>query len=179
MQHNQNIKTAILGLAFLIGGTSAGSAQGLPGGASSLNETHGDWTVACTTPEGSVRCAITQNQVSVENRQRVLAVELHAIEGGSAVNGTLVLPFGLKLDDGVRLALDEAKPFQTLPFSTCIATGCLVPLVLDTDAVSALRAGSVLALKASANDNGQEVAFSVSLSGFISALARAAELSGS
>lgn len=179
MQHTYTIKAAILGLALLVGGASAGSAQGLPGGASSLNETHGDWTVVCSTAQESVRCAIAQNQVSGENRQRVLAVELQAAEGGASATGMLVLPFGLKLDDGVRLALDEAEPFQTLQFSTCMPTGCLVPLAFDADAVSALRAGSVLALKANANDNGQDVALSVSLNGFTSALARAAELSGS
>lgn len=179
MQHNRNIRPAILGLALLIGGASAGAAQGLPGGASSLNETHGDWTVVCTTAQETVRCAIAQNQVGGENRQRVLAVELLAAEGGTSANGMLVLPFGLKLDDGVRLALDEAEPFQTLRFSTCMPTGCLVPLVFDADAVSALRAASVLALKANANDTGQEVALSVSLNGFTSALARAAELNGS
>lgn len=53
-----------------------------------------------------------------------------------------------------------------------------MPLAFDADAISALREGSVLTLKAHANDDGQEVTLSVPLNGFISALARAAELSG-
>lgn len=176
MQFIPSLKTMTLGLALALAGAGPSLAQGLPGGASSLTETHGDWTVVCATAQEAVRCAIAQNQVSGENRQRVLAVELQATEGGSAATGTLVLPFGLRLDDGVRLALDEAEPFQTLRFSTCMPPGCLVPLSFDADTVSALRVGSVLALKANANENGQEVALSISLNGFTSAFARAAAL---
>ncbi|WP_186399062.1 invasion associated locus B family protein [Stappia sp. P2PMeth1] len=75
----------------------------------SLNETHGDWTVACATRDGVARCAITQTQVSGENRQRVLSVQIAAVENGAAAEGVLVLPFGLRLDAGVRLAIDEKR----------------------------------------------------------------------
>lgn len=65
--------------------TATVAEQSLPGGATtSLTETHGDWTVACVAPEGVARCAITQTQVSGENRQWVLGVELTAAEGGVA-----------------------------------------------------------------------------------------------
>ena len=171
-------ESLVLAAALLAGGAAPAAAQGLPGGASSLNEAHGDWAVACTAPEGAVRCAISQVQLNGENRQRVLAIELVAAEGGDAAGGTLILPFGLRLDDGVRLAIDEAAPFQSPRFSTCLPAGCLVPLAFGADVVSALRGGVTLGLKATANDNGQEIAFSVPLRGFASALARAAELSG-
>ncbi|WP_244467883.1 invasion associated locus B family protein [Nitratireductor soli] len=160
---------------------SAGSvaAQGLPGGATSLNETHGDWTVGCRTAEGAVRCAMTQTQVSGENRQRILAVELAAAEGGNAASGVLVLPFGLRLDSGVRLAIDETSPREPLRFSTCLPAGCIAPLVFDAATVTALKAGTAVSVTVTANDSGQELAFSISLSGFSSALNRIAELNGS
>ena len=110
----------------------AALAQGLPGGASTLNETHGDWTVVCSAAEGPPRCVMSQTQVGGESRQRVLTVELRATEG-DAVGGVLVLPFGLNLDDGVSLAIDDAASFGSLRFSTCLPVGCLVPL--DFDAV--------------------------------------------
>jgi len=153
-------------------------AQGLPGGANSLNETHGNWTVACSAPEGEARCTILQNQVSGENRQRLLAVELRATEGGSKAEGMLVLPFGLSLEDGVALYIDEAEALPPLRFSTCLPLGCLVPLDLDADVVSALRAGGALVVQVVASETGQEISFSISLTGFTSALARIAELSG-
>lgn len=151
-------------------------AQGLPGGASSLNETHGDWTVACAAPEGNVRCTVSQIQVNSENHQRVLSVELAANEAGNAAGGTLVMPFGLKLDQGVVLSIDESGPLVSVGFSTCLPAGCLVPLAFDHNAITAMRAGTALKAKAAANGGGQDVNFSISLSGFTSALARATQL---
>lgn len=171
-------KSFLLGAALLLGGAGPSLAQGLPGGASSLNETHGDWLVECIAADADVHCAIAQSQVGGENRQRILAVELQAAEEGAAANGVLVLPFGLDLDSGVSLAIDEATPLETLRFSTCLPVGCLVPLDFDPDTVAALKAGTALGLLASASDSGQELAFSISLAGFTSALARGAELGG-
>lgn len=153
-------------------------AQGLPGGASTLDETHGDWRVVCAAPQGNVQCAISQSQVSSENRQRVLTIELRAAEEGDAANGVLLLPFGLRLADGVALTVDENPASQMLAFSTCLTAGCLVPLAFDAEAVSALRAGTTLFVNAAVNDNGQEIAFSISLTGFTSAFARLVELNG-
>ena len=172
----QTAASLIFGAALLMGGAGPSFAQGLPGGASSLNETHGDWTVICATPEGNVRCAVSQVQVNSENRQRVLTVELTAAKGGNAASGTLVMPFGLALENGVVLSIDDGAAMPALRFSTCLPAGCLVPLTFDQDALAAMRAGTALKAKAAANGSGQEVGFSISLSGFTSALARAAEL---
>ena len=168
----------VLVAVLLLAAPAAASAQGLPGGATSLNEAHGDWTVNCTAAGDAVRCAMLQNQVSNGNRQRVLAVQLAAVENGAAADGVLVLPFGLRLDAGVRLAIDESAALPERRFSTCLPEGCVVPLAFDAATVTALRAGTALRVTATANDSGQEVAFSISLSGFTSALARAAALSG-
>lgn len=169
----------IFGAALFLGSAGPSVAQGLPGGATSLNEVHGDWTVACTTPTGGVSCAISQTQVRGENRQRVLAVELASAGRGKTASGVMVLPFGLKLDAGVMLAIDDKEPLPAARFSTCLPAGCLVPLDFDAAVVTALKAGGALQVEAVANDSGQEVRFSVSLNGFSSALARAAELDGS
>lgn len=112
MQHVHIVFAMISCLALLGGGTIAAAAQGLPGGASSLNEAHGDWSVACAAREGSVQCAISQSQVSGQNGQRVLTIELRAAEGGEAINGVLILPFGLRLDEGVTLAIDESAALR-------------------------------------------------------------------
>jgi invasion protein IalB len=155
------------------------AAQGLPGGASSLNEKHGDWTVACAMQADAVRCGMTQTQMRGENRQRVLTIELQAPNGDNTANGTLVLPFGLQLDSGVVLSIDENEFLPALRFSTCLPVGCVVPLTFNADAISALRAGGKLAVKAAANESGQEVNLSISLLGFGSALDRITQLVGS
>ena len=175
MRHVHCFNALILGLALVVAGTSFAGAQGLPGGASSLNETHGDWSVACQAADGEVRCAIAQTQVRGENRQRVLSVELTGAEVGAA-SGVMILPFGLRLDAGVVPSIDETAPMPTLRFSTCLPAGCLVPLAFDAATLEALRAGTALQIRATANEAGQDVAFSISLSGFASALDRLAEL---
>ncbi|WP_411033052.1 invasion associated locus B family protein [Shinella sp. BYT-45] len=161
---------------LLCGGSAI--AQGLPGGATSLNETHADWTLTCAAVQSTVRCTVSQAQVNGANRQRILAIELTPAEGGSAANGTLVLPFGLALDQGIVLSIDEDASLPPLRFSTCLPAGCLVPLAFDRDAVTSMRIGTALKVKATASGNAQEVGFSISLSGFTAALARAAELGG-
>lgn len=91
------------------------------------------------TAEGTVRCAITQVRLDDENRQRILAVELAAAEGGDTAGGMLVLLFGLRPEAGATLAIDEAAALDPPRFSTCLPTGCLVPLAFDAATVLALK----------------------------------------
>lgn len=155
------------------------AAQGLPGGATLLNETHDNWTVACRIVENKVRCAMTQSQVGGEKRQRVLAIELSTGEGRNTASGVLVLPFGLRLDAGARIAIEKGPAMAPLRFSTCVPGGCLVPLTFDAAMVTALKSSKALSVSAKAHDSGKEVSFSIPLSGFTSALGRVAELNGS
>lgn len=150
----------------------------LPGNATSLRETHGDWTVSCAivaSPDGATRrCALSQQQVAQQTRQRALAIELRVREQDA--QGTIVLPFGLQLDQGVVLSIDDAEFLAPLRFSTCVPAGCLVPLEFNAGAISALRAGSVLSVRVATSDTGQEMVFSISLTGFSNAYDRVAAL---
>lgn len=156
-------------------GTTAGVAQGLPGGATSLNETHGDWTVNCVAETGPARCMMVQVQVDGETRQRVLSVQLSALAEGNAVEGMLVLPFGLRLDAGVKLAI-EPGGLDPVRFSTCLPVGCVAPLAFDAATIAALRSSPEISIEVVADDTGQNIAFGVSLTGFASALERLAQL---
>ncbi len=170
------IAALIAGAVVFPGSALTQETATLPGGASSLNETHGDWTVTCATPEGGVRCTISQTQTSGQNGQRVLAIELHTTqEDGTA--GILVLPFGLQLDKGVELSLDESGTATPHGFSTCLPVGCLVPLTFDAKTAAGLRAGAKLLVKATASDTAKDINFSISLNGFGAALDRVTALS--
>ena len=153
----------------------AAAAQGLPGGASALSETHGDWAVSCRGSENDITCSMSQRHVRDESRQLVLAIELHP-QGPDAANGIILLPFGLRLADGVMLAIDEEAQIATLPFSTCLPSGCIVRISLETDTVAALREGDKLNIVTTADDGGEAVQLDVSLNGFTSALQRIAAL---
>jgi len=146
----------------------------LPGGASQLQETHGDWRVICAQQADQTMCALSQQQSDKDSRQLVMAVELTATSGDKA-EGTLVLPFGLAVARPITLQVDEGAP-TTLSFRTCVPVGCVVSLAFEPTMVSALRKGTVLTVKTIA-DNAQETAFRISLRGFGSALDRTAALS--
>lgn len=147
----------------------------LPGGASSLQEAYQDWNLACqSTPK--VVCAISQQQTQ-QNGQRVLAIEFPG-NTDDTVTGNLILPFGLLLDAGATLQIDDAPPQKALRFSTCLPGGCVVPLNFDAKTVAALRAGTALLVKVQGTDT-REVAFSISLKGLAAALDRLKVLAGS
>src|ERR1700753_227587 len=65
---------ALLALALMPAAAQAAST--LPGNASSLTEAHDDWTVRCTVTNNVVDCAAQQEQISNQNKQRVLAIEV-------------------------------------------------------------------------------------------------------
>ena len=151
-------------------------AQALPGGASQVQETHGDWRVNCAQQNGKKQCALAQQQSDRDSRQLILGIELKAASTNRA-DGTLVLPFGLAVDEPIVLRIDETGSFQTLHVRTCLPVGCLVPLAFDTAAIASLRKGTTLHVRAAAAEGGREASFKISLNGFGSALDRTIELS--
>ncbi len=98
----------------------------LPGGASSLSETYKDWQVSCVQQGTARRCVMTQQQINAQNRQRVLAIEINASTGGKD-EGTLVLPFGLMLDAGIKLQIDDGASGPAIRYRTCLASGVSRP----------------------------------------------------
>lgn len=141
----------------------------LPGGATSLTETFSDWQVGCVVQGPAKRCAITQEQVNQQSRQRVFAIEIAGV--GDKLEGILLMPFGLALERGATLQIDDQPVTTAVKFRTCLPGGCLVPLNFDAKSIAALRVGSALKVRASA-DGGPEQPYSVSLKGFSQALDR-------
>jgi len=148
----------------------------LPGGANSISEVHGDWTVSCAMGKEAKQCVLNQSLGDSQTGQRVLAVEL-AVPAANRAEGMLLAPFGLRLADGIKLAVDGKALAAPLPFLTCIASGCLVPLGFDEATLTTLRAGTKLEIGGVSADGAQPVALSVSLAGFTAATNRALELS--
>lgn len=89
----------------------------------------------------------------------------------AAIEGTLVLPFGLALDRGVRLQIDDGQTLPPLHFRTCLPAGCLVNLSFDAKTVSFLRKGTRLKVAVVA-DGGKETQLAISLKGVSGALDR-------
>lgn len=169
----------VFGCAVLLSSAAAlaEDPSGLPGGASSLRETHGDWVVSCGVQVEGGRniklCALAQEQTDNDSHQRVLAIELKP--ENTWVSGTLVLPFGLALDHGVSFQIDDSPAGPPQKFRTCIPAGCLVPISFDAGMLAALRKGAQLKVKTVA-DGGKDTQFTISLKGFPEAFDRTAAL---
>ena len=144
-------------------------AAPLPDGASALSETWQDWVVACTVQDTVWRCVMTQTHTHSESGQRVLAIEIATPSQGAATD-TLVLPFGLALDAGITLQIDDRPATRPLRLRTCLPAGCTVPLAFDPAILTALRVGSTLKVKAIAAADGSEVLLPISLQGLAPAL---------
>jgi invasion protein IalB len=104
----------------------------------------------------------------------VIRVEFSAMPGDS-IDGTIVLPFGVAVSEPVTLLLDDAEVIKR-PFRTCLPVGCVIAMSLDPKQVAQFRKAAVLTVKTTIVAPRQEVSFRVSLTGFATALARAAAL---
>ncbi|HEY4374705.1 MAG TPA: invasion associated locus B family protein [Burkholderiales bacterium] len=147
----------------------AAPATHLPDGANAIQETFGDWRVACLTRDKVKRCSMTQEQANSKTQQRVLAIELGG--GADKLEGILVLPFGVALERGVALQLDDQAAQAPLRYSTCLPAGCIVPVRFDAKFVTALRGGTALKGKIGV-EGAPDQTFSISLKGFGTALDR-------
>lgn len=152
-------------------GGAAPQADTLPGGASSLQESFGDWMVLCALPGGRKTCSLSQSQSDAQSRQRIVAIELAAGREG-VVGGALAMPFGLVLAEGVSLKVDGGALGGQRAFRTCLPAGCIVPLSLAAGDVERLASGETLELGAIAAENNQPVTLSIPLDGFAAALQR-------
>lgn len=141
-------------------------------GPSSLTETYGDWVVRCVAPqavEGQAAptqvCEMTQELRQADSGQRVLAVALQSTEAGASL--TLVAPFGLLLEAGLQVAVDEEAVTEGR-FRTCLPGGCLSVIDLTTDVLDKFAAGNA-ATVTMRDTSEQDLSLSVSLAGFTAA----------
>ncbi|MEH2514737.1 invasion protein IalB [Bradyrhizobium sp. AZCC 1610] len=153
----------------------AAPAATLPNGASSINETYGDWTVDCRIADGQKQCLLSQAQGNNQSGQRIFAIELHPPADGKT-EGTILMPFGLNLDSGAILKLDDRDLGKGLRFSTCVPQGCLLPVSFPTVATDAIRKAGKLVVASLNLSSGDAVTFNVSLNGFGAALDRTSQL---
>ncbi len=165
----------LVALVAAMSSPAAQPAQTLPGGASQVVETHGDWRVSCAQQNNQRICSFSQQLIDKDSRQLVLGIELRANATDKA-EGTMVMPFGLAVDQAVTLQIDDSASPLPLRFKTCVPVGCLVTLNFDAPTVAALKKGTVLTIKATAAENGHDTSFKLSLKGFASALERTAAL---
>ena len=176
MKRHSKIASALGAIVFSLMSPASAQQQvaAVPNGPSSLREAYQDWSVACSVQEKAKICSLSQDQVQ-QNGQRLLAVEVQRHPDGSAT-ATLLLPFGILLDSGVTLQIDDKPPFSQLRFRTCLPTGCVAVFTIDPLTLGKMREGTVLKLNVTTAAETQ-LTFPVSLRGLAAALDRVAALS--
>ncbi|HWK42690.1 MAG TPA: invasion associated locus B family protein [Croceibacterium sp.] len=141
-------------------------------------ETFEDWQTVCAVRDGKRLCAVIQeraaSQAGSDLTQRIFAIELKPEGDGAA--GTLILPFGLDLTQGVTLVLGEGQAGPAQPFRTCLPSGCIVSLQFGPEALVRLRTAGTLELRVTALADDAQKTLPVSLKGFGAAFDRAREL---
>ena len=150
--------------------------------ATATKEMHGDWAVTCADrTQGTQRakaCVVSQTQVDPKTQQRVVTLELApSTAAGGETAATLLMPFGLVLDRGVAVQIDNAPSGAPARFQTCLPVGCVVQLRLDAKTLSMLRTGSSIKFVAIAATDGRRMLFTVPLQGLGPAVDRAVSLS--
>lgn len=148
-----------------------------PDGVSAVPETFGVWTVSRALRNGKWVAAVTQHKTARGPQKAAVAIDIVPVGNGRAT-GMLILPFGLRLATGVSLKVDSQRVSYAFPFATALPIGCMAALDLDEALIGSLRAGSVLKIAAGLYETGRTAVFQLSLEGFVSAYARAIELSG-
>jgi invasion protein IalB len=143
-------------------------------GATALRETYDDWTVVCAATPSGKTCAMQQELRIKENNQRVLAIELRP--AGTGAEGALVLPFGLALDKGATLQIDDGAAGAPLTFRTCVPAGCVAPVSINARMLANLRKGAALKVKVTPDGGGAAMQWPVSLKGFSAAFDRTAAM---
>lgn len=182
MMKNQPFRRAFAIAALgtgLCAAASVAAAQGntFPGGATSINESHGDWTVACrvtTKNDKDIKsCAMSQQRLNKQH-QRALEISLVPQASGGA-RGVILMPFGLAVTKTVQISVGGTGLGAPLSFSTCVPLGCLVPLDLTPAEIKTMSHGTKLQIDATAAD-GQALTVSASLDGFSNAFSRTVDL---
>jgi invasion protein IalB len=157
--------------------TPNGGSKGnvtLPGGATSLQETHDDWVVACSVVNDKKRCEFSQALGNKQTGKRILSIEFQP--AGANIHGIILAPFGLRLADGVVLKVDDKPILGKLAFTTCVEAGCIVPVEVDAKTASVIASGNQMTFNAVNGGSGQAVTLNISLKGFTAARQRAAQL---
>lgn len=175
------VRRHLLPLALALVLPLAGAAladTGLPGGATSLQETYDSWTVSCRMADAGggktvKQCALSQTQVDKSSGKHLLEVDV--APGATGATITLVLPFGLDLAQGVALQLDGGAVSAPVAFRTCLPVGCIARAALDDKTLAVYRTGTTLKLKAKA-EGGNAIDFTVGMKGFSAAFDRVAAL---
>jgi invasion protein IalB len=113
------------------------------------NLTYSDWSKMCFKgAQGADVKMVCRTTISgkLETGQVVLRVDLIEREDAPAKRLQIFLPAGFFLQPGIKLTVDK-KSSLDVPYTICLANGCVAATVVEPTFVSALESGRMLSLE--------------------------------
>lgn len=166
-------KTIVAALCCIMaGGIAAAQEASQP---SETTETFASWTVRCRqpAPEAPRVCEVVH---AVQGQGGVLAqIAIGTPPGGAAPLIVVQTPLGVLVSQPVTIGSAAAEggtaPAFSLPFATCLQTGCIAQAETTHDALDALARDQTASF-AFAERTGRAIEIAVPLAGLRNALAR-------
>ncbi|PXA96871.1 invasion associated locus B family protein [Nostoc sp. 3335mG] len=128
------------------------------------------WQVTCVSQQTGpdLVCSMGQTLLAGQTGQRVVSANITRQDGKLVMQ--LALPHGLRLPDGVDIAVDGGAR-SSFTIVTADQNGSYAEVPLDDALLGALRAGQILEVVVQAYDGG-EIVLQLSLAGFTEAIGR-------
>jgi invasion protein IalB len=109
--------------------------------------TYGDWRKYCFNAAGTKTLCRTTITGTFDTGQVAVRVDLIEREGGDDGSRVqLFLPVGMYLQAGVKLTIDQGRPFQ-IPYSWCLTNACIAADLADPKLISEMESGQTLTLE--------------------------------
>jgi invasion protein IalB len=109
--------------------------------------TYGDWRKYCFKAAGAETLCRTTMTGTFDTGQIAIRVDL--IERGGADDRAriqLFLPVGMYLQAGVKLTIDQGRPFQ-IPYSWCLTNACIAADLATPKLIGEMESGQNLTLE--------------------------------
>jgi invasion protein IalB len=131
-----------------------------------LVPTQKDWTKVCGKDQAANKevCYTTRDFSAEPGKPPVLALAIYDIKGDDTKIVRMLMPIGLMLRPGFRLAVDGGSPTDGT-FEICFPNGCFAEAKVKTGLVDTMKGGTTVNVSVR-NQGNNEVVFAVPLEGF-------------
>ena len=107
---------------------------------------YGDWRKLCFKPGGAKMLCRTSITGAFATGQMAVRLDIVEREGDGATRLQVFSPVGMYLQDPVKLAVDQGKPYR-VPYTWCLTNACIAGTVADPKLVQEMNTGRTLRLE--------------------------------
>ncbi len=108
--------------------------------------TYGDWKKLCFKPGGAKMLCRTSIASKFATGQMAVRLDIIEREGDGATRVQVFSPVGMYLQNPVKLAVDQGKPYR-VPYTWCLTNACIAGTVAEPKLVKEMNTGRTLRLE--------------------------------